>query len=1172
MTLPRETIKTTCSYCGVGCGIEVTRDSQGRLSVAGDESHPVNRGMLCSKGRTIHHVVQHQEDRLLYPQMRRSRSHPLEQVDWDTALDRAAGVFKSIIDRFGPEAVVFYVSGQCLTEEYYVANKLMKGFIGCNNIDTNSRLCMSSAVVGYKLALGDDTCPISYEDIELGSCFMIAGANPAWCHPILFRRLEQHKAANPDVKIIVVDPRETQSCSLADMHLQIQPGTDVVLYNALARELRAQGFWDNEFIEKHCNGGEALKETIFKVSNAEAARICRIPPEQIVEAARLIGESNAFQTWWAMGLNQSSNGVDKNLALLNLSLVTGQIGKPGAGPFSLTGQPNAMGGREVGGLSNLLAAHRDLADPAERAFVADYWKSGPIAAKPGLTATEMFRALEEGTLKAIWIICTNPAVSLPNLHQVESALKKARFVVVQDISALSDTVAYADLVLPAAGWLEKQGTMTNSERRVMHVPKLVDAPGEALPDVEILCRFARKMGSGDAFDYASESEIFDEHCRLTAGTNIDMAGMSYDRLKKAGSLQWPCPDAQHPGTPRLFEDKQFHTADKRAAIHGIDHASRSEVTTDKYPLVLTTGRIRDQWHTMTRTGKVKKLRQHLDTPFVEIHPTDARIHLIDEGDTLTIYNDRGAVRARAHVTDTIKAGVVFLPMHWGKSLQHGDARANLLTSPEVDPKSKEPDFKFAAVALSKARVSNRQVVVVGGGTAALAFVTEYRKRNQTDELVVFGQEAHGFYNRILLPDLIGGECDWPSLQTATADRLEADRITFHSGVKITAIHRETRLVTDSNGARHPYDKLVLATGSRPALPPDVPRNMKGVFTLRTRNDADAIVSHVTPESRCVVVGGGLLGLELVAALRHRGADCRLLHRSGKLMGRQLDSTAAQLLAEELADQDIAVHFNETVATVHGKELVQGIRTRNGRYFPCDALFFATGTTPNMELAIGAGLACEHGVQVDDGMLTNDPNIVAIGEIAEHRHRRYGTTPAAQDQAAVAAAQIAGDTWTRYGGNVPFNVLKIRGLSLCSIGQVIVPQGEGNYEEITLLDRTERYYQKCIVYNNRLVGAILMGDMRLMAALKDLIASGLELDETRRTLLRAGTAEAREPVEGSLICSCNQVGAGNLSRIIEGGCHDMESLCNKTGAGLGCGSCKPEVAKLLEQHSALATTG
>ncbi len=540
--------KTICSYCGVGCGILVEQDSKGNISVEGDPDYPVNKGMLCSKGKNLNYVAQDTSDRILYPEMRWSRNHPLQRTDWDMAMDRAASVFKSIIEKHGPDSVGFYVSGQCMTEEYYLVNKLTKGFIGTNNIDTNSRLCMSSAVAGYKKLVGEDSVPISYEDIELADCFLIAGANMAWCHPILFRRIENHKEQHPNVKIIVVDPRKTQTCAAADLHLQILPGTDVILFNAIARWLIEKKKIDKSFIRDHTSNFEACREKAFQLSLRKAAELCDIPVNDIRKAAQYIGNATAFISMWTMGLNQSVIGVSKNMALMNLSLLTGQIGKPGAGPFSLTGQPNAMGGREVGGMANLLAAHRELGNPQHRREVADFWRGKEISAFPGYTATQMFDALESGKMKAVWIICTNPVVSMPNVHQAEKALKNANFVVVQDISHRSETTKYADLLLPAAAWLEKEGTMTNSERRISYLPKVIDAPGEALPDTEILCRFAQKMGY-HGFDFKNASEIYDEHCLLTTGTNIDISGLSHQRLKTEGSFQWPVPHAAHIGTP-----------------------------------------------------------------------------------------------------------------------------------------------------------------------------------------------------------------------------------------------------------------------------------------------------------------------------------------------------------------------------------------------------------------------------------------------------------------------------------------------------------------------------------------------------------------------------------------------------------------------------------------------
>ncbi|MEL6944319.1 MAG: molybdopterin-dependent oxidoreductase, partial [Bacteroidota bacterium] len=540
--------KTTCSYCGVGCGIIVKKDSRGRIKVEGDPDHPVNKGMLCSKGMNLHYVAQDTSDRLLHPQMRWSRNHLLQQVSWDTALDRAAAVFKSIIQKHGSDSVGFYVSGQCLTEEYYLVNKLAKGFLGTNNIDTNSRLCMSSAVMGYIKTFGEDSVPISYDDIELADCFMIAGANPAWCHPILFRRLEKHKEENPLTNIIVVDPRKTQTCAIADLHLQLKPGTDVVLYNAIARRIIEAKLWNKKFVEEHTEFFENYRRQIMQTSIRRASEICGVPVRDIRKAAEYIGRANGFISMWAMGLNQSVIGVDKNYALLNLSLLTGQVGRPGAGPFSLTGQPNAMGGREVGGMATLLAAHKVLSNPKHREEVAHFWGVNQISEKPGLTATKMFEALESGKMKAIWIVCTNPVVSLPNSNLIEKALQKANFVIVQDISNRSDTLAFGDLVLPAAGWAEKSGTMTNSDRRVSYLPKIIDAPGEALPDVEIFWRFAQKMNF-KGFSYHNVSEVYDEYVRMTKGSNIDISGLNHQRLQEEGTFQYPVPFEDHPGTP-----------------------------------------------------------------------------------------------------------------------------------------------------------------------------------------------------------------------------------------------------------------------------------------------------------------------------------------------------------------------------------------------------------------------------------------------------------------------------------------------------------------------------------------------------------------------------------------------------------------------------------------------
>ncbi|RYE17061.1 MAG: nitrate reductase, partial [Sphingobacteriales bacterium] len=752
-----------CCYCGVGCGVLINKEKDGNITVEGDKNYPVNKGMLCSKGLNLHYTVNDKTDRLLYPQMRYNKSMPLQRVTWDEAFDRTVAVFKTFINKYGPDSVAFYASGQCLTEEYYVINKLIKGFIGSNNMDTNSRLCMSSAVAGYKMSLGEDCVPVCYDDIELADVFYVTGANPAWCHPILWRRVEAHKAANPDVKIIVVDPRATDTCSIADLHLQINPGTDITLNHAIGRVLIENGDIDLDFVNNHAEGFEQYSTQVFERTLAESAEICGVTESDIRLAALYIGEAKGFISMWTMGLNQSVIGVNKNLSLINLNLITGHIGKPGSGPLSLTGQPNAMGGREVGGLANLLPAHRDMNNPVHREEVQKFWGGTAISTKPGLTATEMFEALHDGRLKAIWIICTNPLTSLPNVRLAEEALKKAKYVVVQDISNKPETLKYADVILPAAAWAEKEGTMTNSERRISYLNKVVDAPGEALPDAEIICRFAQKMGY-KGFDFKDAAAIYAEHVKLTAKTNIDISGLNYDILKEQGSVQWPYVKKRYiKDSSRLFTDKQFYTPTQKARIHAVPDDFSSEKPDGDFPFILTTGRIRDQWHTMSKTGKVNKLNQHYKQAFIEIHPQDAAGLGLNEGDIAIITSRRGEVRMKAKLSADIKQGVIFLPMHWGKILGSDLNRVNNLTNDIIDPISKEPDFKYCAVKVIKYAKPKQRIVVIGAGAGAYGFVKSYRELNKEDEIIIFSKENFPFYNRVMLPDYISGEQSWEQL-------------------------------------------------------------------------------------------------------------------------------------------------------------------------------------------------------------------------------------------------------------------------------------------------------------------------------------------------------------------------------------------------------------------------
>jgi len=1160
--------KTTCSYCGVGCGIIIKKDADNKVLVEADPNHPVSQGMLCSKGMNLHYVVNDTSDRILYPEMRWSRSHPRERVSWDDALDRASSVFKSIIKKHGPDSVAFYVSGQSLTEEYYIANKLTKGFLGTNNIDTNSRLCMSSAVVGYKKAFGEDIVPVSYADIELADCFLITGANPAWCHPIIFRRIEKHKEKNPNVQIIVIDPRKTDSASFADLHLQLIPGTDVILYNAIGRRLFERGLIDENFIKNHTEGFKAYKDLIFSTSLSDASKLCGVPEKDIRKAADIIGLSKGFISMWAMGLNQSAVGTDKNVSLLNLSLITGQVGKPGSGPFSLTGQPNAMGGREVGGMANLLAVHKDLANEEHRREVAQFWGVDSISPKPGLTATEMFDALESGQVKAVWIMCTNPLVSLPNINKIEKAMANAKFVVVQDISYKSDTVAYADLVLPAAGWLEKEGTMTNSERRISYLPKEIEPPGEAKADVEILCDFAQRMGFR-GFNYNSAEEIYNEYAAMTKGTNMDISFLNYDRLKNEGTFQWPVPEYRHPGTPRLFQDKKFYTPSQKA-IFNIPQSilNTSVMPNEEFPLILTTGRIRDQWHTMTKTGKVSRLKTHYPTPVLEINPVDAFINKIKDGSITEIKSKNGVVRVRAKVTDTIRKGVVFLPMHWGKQLENDLNRANNLTNTVVDPFSKEPDFKFTTVSVSKYKKPVEKIVVVGAGAAAFRFIQNYRENNEKDEILVFSKEPNLFYNRVLLPEYVTEELTWEQLLKIKKVELNKLNIKSFPETFINKIDQEKKEIIDSNGDVHTFDKLILATGSRAFIPKDVQLDLPGRFTMRNKSDADRFKAYLEqtnlpPEKQHVtIVGGGLLGLELAAALKHKNIQITIIQRSSRLMERQLDKVSSKLLALDVQERGIQIYFDNEVSTVFEDDETGelNITLKSGKLITSHAIVYAIGTQPNIEIAKENGLICGKGVRVNQHLQSSNPDIFAIGEIAEYNNQLFGITSAAEEQASILANFIAGDISSSYNGSVLMNILKFNDLNLCSIGDIEVPENDDSYQEIIFTDISKRYYKKCIVKDDLLIGAVLMGDKNEFAEFKTMIESKIEMADKRDTLLRG--ASNTKPVLGKLVCSCSQVGEGNIREAIEAGCTNFGELCSKTGAGLGCGSCKTEVREIL----------
>jgi anaerobic selenocysteine-containing dehydrogenase len=689
--------RSYCPYCGVGCGLRVGLGDAGLIKIKGDPDHPANFGEICAKAA---HLVPTTAPNgpLLHPYMREWRDGSLKQVSWHRALAYAAARLREIIECYGPDSVAFYGSGQLTTEDYYVFNKLVKGFLGTNNFDTNSRLCMASAVAAYSAAFGTDGPPACYQDVELANLFLIVGSNTAWCHPITYRRIERRKESAPDDgRVVLVDPRRTETADLADLHLPILPGTDLALFNAILGVLIREGLIDEEFIAAHTHGWEAARAAALGWTVECASHVCQVPADDIVRTALWFGRAKRPLTLWSMGVNQSPSGTAKATALLNLHLATGKIGRPGCGPLSLTGQPNAMGGREVGGLAHLLPGYRRVDNQSHRAEVERLWGTPPgrISPHAGLSAVEMFDSLARGIVKAVWIIGTNPAVSMPDLDMVERSLRYAHLVVVQDSYHPTDTTKFADILLPAAQWPEKEGVMTNSERRISLLPRLLPPPGEALPDWEIAALLARHLGFSSAFGFCDAESVFEEYKQLTAGMPVDISGVSYNRLR-IGPLQWPCPVADHPGTPRLYTDYRFNTADGRAHFHTAEYRDPAEIPDRYFPLILITGRVRNQWHTMTRTGRVPALMKAAPEPYLEINTQDAAEAGVTDGSFIEVRSRRGGFIAQARVTAEIRSGVCFAPFHWGRGAGEFKA-ANNLTQRILDPISKQPEIKFCAV-------------------------------------------------------------------------------------------------------------------------------------------------------------------------------------------------------------------------------------------------------------------------------------------------------------------------------------------------------------------------------------------------------------------------------------------------------------------------------------------
>lgn len=710
--------KSVCRLCGVGCGVMLGTKNGKAFGVKGDKENTINKGLLCVKGFYLNKMI-NSKNRLLHPMIRKNGK--LVKASWDEALDLVATKFKSIKETNGADALAFYGSGQAETEETYIANKLFKGHIGTNNVEGNPRLCMASAVGGYLTSFGADEPVGSYDDIEFCDLFVLIGSNTAEAHPVLYDRIVSRKKADPNVKVVIIDPRKTPTNKIADVHLQVIPGYDLAIMNAIAKIIVEEGYTDENFIKdtvNFSNGKEAItyedyKKFLAKYTPEYAAKSCGVKAEDIIKVARMIGKTPRVMSMWTMGVNQRVAGVFLNNLIHNIHLLTGKLGKPGSDSFSLTGQPNACGGvREGGGLCHLLPGHRVVKKEAHRKQIAEIWNVPVtnIQPKPGKHTIAMFEAVSSGDIKGMFVLCTNPAQSLPNLKKYLKGMEKT-FMVVAESFHPTETSKLADVVLPAAFWGEKEGVYGCTERRSQHMAKALKPQGEARWDAYILIEIAKRMGYVKNFEhFTSPQSIWDEYLKCTKGKDMDLTGATYERLKKVRGLRWPVPDENHPGTTHRFvagdplfpQDKAkgkrmyfYNKPDGRAVIFARPDKPPAEKTSAEYPIALTTGRILEQWHTMTMTGQVKELVRAVPRPYVEINPADAKELSIKNKDQVRMITKRGSLEVEAKVVDKPRKGTIFVPFHWPESL------TNILTLDAVDPGSKEPEYKVAACRLEK---------------------------------------------------------------------------------------------------------------------------------------------------------------------------------------------------------------------------------------------------------------------------------------------------------------------------------------------------------------------------------------------------------------------------------------------------------------------------------------
>lgn len=1177
----KETVETSaltqCPYCSMQCTMwlrEERTPHNRRLEVSPNREDPVVQGRVCLKGMNAHDSALDHPDRLRTPLLRKEGE--LTPVSWEEAMHVFQKRVQSVQARWGRDAVGVFGGGSLTNEEAYLLGKFARVALGTRHIDYNGRYCMSSAATAANQAFGVDrglTNPLS--DLAITDCILLAGANIAECQPTMMPVLRQAKKGG--ASLIVIDPRETPTARLADLHLKVQPGTDATLVNGLLRVIVEEGLVDEAFVRAHTTGWEELRAHINRVSLEEVARRTGVSAADIRRAARVYGRASKGFVLTARGVEQQAHGVMNVRNFINLVLVTGKIGLPGSGYGAVTGQGNGQGGREHGQKADQLPGYRRIDDSAHRRAIARVWGVDESELPgSGVSAYEMVEAMDRQEIRSMIILSSNPVVSTPNANLAQRALDKLDFLVCIDLF-LSETAELADLVLPGSAYLEDEGTMTNLEGRVILRKAVRPLPGKAKLDWQILMEMARVLGKGEYFRYDSAEAIFEELRRASKGGLADYSGISYERIEKEKGVFWPCPEEKEKGQARLFTDGRFFHPDGRARLIPVSDVEPPELIDPTYPLLLTTGRVLSHYLTGVQTRRSPSLIQKEPEPLLTIHPETADALGLKDGEKARVSSRRGSLTLKIKRSDHIRKDVVFCPMHWG-----GEGAVNRLTLPQLDPQSRMPSFKACAVRVEALvpqpqagkqkgvrEMSKRKLVVVGNGMAGVNVVEHVLKLDRDAfDITIFGKEPHPNYNRILLSSVLAGDTGLEDIVLNSWDWYRENGIRLHAGRAVTRIDTEKRQVHAERGISAPYDALLLATGSHPFMLPLPGANKEGVIAFRDIQDCEAMMEAAQTYKKAAVIGGGLLGLEAARGLLNLGMDVDVIHLFDTLMERQLDREAARMLQRELENQGMRFLLEKQTERILGQQRVTGLRFKDGSSVEADLVVMAVGIRPQVELAQKSGIQVNRGVVVDDWMQTSIPHIYAVGECAEHRGTVYGLVAPHREQAAVLAKRLCGLETEPYEGSVTATKLKVSGVDVFSAGEF---NDTADTRSLRHQDEWKGTYKKVLLRNNRIVGGVLFGDTSDSAFLLRCIREEREMTDTvHATLMGAATENGNSPAqtlaEDDQVCDCNGVSKGEiLCAVREHGLNDLEGVQRHTKAGASCGGCKPLVTAILEEE-------